>query len=149
MNKNQLTRLERLEQTAGRWQVDNAIREAFWMDNKTVTVNTWTQKRGLVRGEPIEFETVRDALQWAMGACPRGQVFLDDVRDVMSDEERMTFDALFPNAPNYKIMFDLRYGQNVFSEAVRMFKHCLSGVAHLEWWEETNAHIDGLLQSIE
>jgi hypothetical protein len=146
MNKNQLTRLERLEETAGRWQVDNAIHEAFFMENKTVTVNTWTQKAGLKRGEPIEFETVRDALQWAMGACPRGQIFLDDVRDVMTDTERLAFDALYPNAPNYKVMFDVRRGTYIFDAAVRMFKHCLSGVGHLEWWEETNARLDSMLE---
>lgn len=144
-------RLARLEDTAKRWQVDNKIHESFFMDNAKVRPQTWTQKQGGRDGEWIEFETPRKAFEWVTAQLGRGgaQIYLDDVRDIMNESERAAFDALFPNAPDYKVMFNIREGQDATAEAVRLWEHCLSGVKYGEWWKATNARIDELLQTAE
>jgi hypothetical protein len=150
MNAAQLTRLERLEDTAKRWKADNAIREVYRMDNKNVRADTWTQKTGIQRGKPIEFETVRAALKWTqaqMNESAQAQIYVDDVRDIMSETERAAFDALFPSAPDYKVMFDIRGGTDATAEALRLWRHFTSGIKNIEWWNDTNARIDAMLET--
>lgn len=144
-------RLARLEDTAKRWQVDNKIHESFFMDNAKVRPQTWTQKQGGRDGEWIEFETPRKAFEWVTAQLVRGgaQIYLDDVRDIMSEAERAAFDALFPNAPDYKVMFNIREGQDATAEAVRLWQHFTNTVGNTEWWNDTNARIDELLQAAE
>ncbi|MDL1911529.1 hypothetical protein FBQ81_12705 [Chloroflexi bacterium CFX6] len=152
MNRNHITRIERLEETARRRQAENAVYELFEMDNKIVAPSTWTQKHGMKRGEPIEFETPRAALDWVMSQMDetaQAQIYLDDVRDLMSDDERLIFDAVYFDAPDYKVMFDIRRGTDALAEAVRLWRHFTNVVKYADWWEAVEARITALLQSLD
>ena len=136
MKANQLARIERLEETAIHWQASNAVYEIFEMDNKIVTPSTWTQKGGRKRGNPIEFETVRAALDWTkaqLTETAQAQIYVDDLRDILGEDERVMFDALYFDAPDYKVMFDIRNGTDVIPEAMRLWRHAYSGIKFDEW----------------
>lgn len=152
MNTNHKARIERLEETARRWAIDNKVYESIWMENKTAHVNTWTQKEGLKSGKPIEFETVRAALDWVIVQMTEGiqaQIYVDDIRDIMTEDERAIFEILYFDAPKRNVMFDFRMGQDIFFEAMRLWKHNLSGVLYREWWEIVETRLEALLQSLD
>ncbi len=151
MKANQLPRrLDQLEELAQRWKVNEKVYETFRVDNCKARTETWTQKEGIKDGEWISFETPRAALAWVIEKMVLGvecQVYVDDIREIMTDDERETFDLFYPAAPGYKVMFEFRIGQSFIAEAIRLWRHCLSGVKYNEWWEATHAHIEALLQS--
>lgn len=139
MNANHKNRIEKLEGISRRWTADNTVHEFFEMDNRTVHANTWTQKGGLKRGDPIEFETVRAALDWILvkiTETAQAQIYVDDLRDILSDGERAAFDALYFDAPEHKVMFDVRSGTDITTEVMRLWRHILSGIRYREWWAE-------------
>jgi hypothetical protein len=146
-----LARLERLDAIAQRYRADNKTYECFWMDNNKARIETWTQKDGKKCGEWMQFDNPRAAFEWVTSQLHRGGavVYLEDVRDIMSDDNRAIFELMFPNAPGYEVMFNIREGQDFMAEALRLWRHSLRGVAHVDWWKATQAHIDGLLQAVE
>lgn len=152
MKANQLARLARLEELYAQWRTDNRTVESFWMEDNTVTPQTWTQRGGLVRHAPIEFDTPAAALQWVtdnLGEDRQAQIYVNDIRDILPEEERAVFDALFPDAPDYQVMFDLRPGLDVTAEAMRLWRHCLSGVRYDEWRRAAEERVEGLLLELD
>jgi hypothetical protein len=142
MKANQLRRLERLEALAMRTKEDNKIYESFWMDNNKVIPESWTQKAGRKRGEPIVFETVRAALAWVVAQGLPAQVFSDDIRDLMSEVQLDTFNLVFQGDLNYRMMFDLHRGQaNWFRAALRVWTVWHRG---RPWWGEAMGRLNAL-----
>lgn len=149
--KNLIDRISELEEIARRWNLDKKVYTSFDQYNNQVTESKFTQKTGLKRGETLTFETPSQALDFILEQLEedpqvQAQILVDDIRDILPDEDCVIFLLLFPDPPDLRTFFDLRNGQDVATEAVRMWRRSLSGVKYLEWWEKTNAHIDELTQ---
>ena len=85
-----------------------------------------------------------------MNRMPKGtwcQAYFDDIRDMMTDEDRKIFETLYFDAPDHKVMFEFRKGTDILFEAMRLWKHTLSGVLYTEWRETVKQRENAFLES--